>query len=440
MGWVKHLVVLAVGGTLMALAPPTSVAAESNLSVEKYVVSVYDLFLGREPTSVEVDRWANVVASGRRTELTSELAASDEWAGARVNDLYRKILGRDADAGGRAFWVSKIRSGTTLEAVAAGFYGSDEYYRRTGGSPDGFVGRLYTDLLGRPADDDGRIYWVSRLSAGMSRSAVATNFYGSMESRTDRVIGLYGEVLGRAPDDAGMRYWSAQIVALGDVALAAYLAASEEFYVRSTGESPPSTDATVTGRLIDAATGNGIEGYFVAVGDAAQNRHVALSNTTGPDGRYTITGVPVGSHQLFAGTLRQGTPPYLPEYYQDAYQPEHAKTVNLTAGSTSTIDFRLSAGGAIAGSIVSDRTGEPPTGDACVAVSHEDNTFTAFASSQENGEYQVPRLRPGRYFVVVSNCTDRVYEVYDNAPNREQGTLVAVQDLTTTRIDFGITD
>lgn len=432
------VVVLALAMVPAAAGSPAS--AQTSPAVQDYVASVYDLFLGRQPTAAEIDRWDDIVAAGRRTELTRDLAASDEWAGVRVNELYQRILGRDADAAGRAYWVSKIRSGTTLESVAAGFYGSDEYYRRHGGTASTFIGRLYTDLLGRAADEQGHNYWIGQLSAGMTRSSVATNFYGSIESRRDRVTALYSEILNRAPEAAGMDYWSGQIVSLGDIALAAHLAASEEYYRRATGTNPPSTTGTITGRLIDGATGNGIEGYTVFVGDAADGRPVATSNSTGPDGRYVVNGVPAGSHDLLATRIAGGTPPYLPEYYKDAYGAEDAQSVTVTAGGTLTIDFQLSSGGTIAGTVVSDRTGQAAAGPVCVAYSSADNTRSGVVGADSGGGYVANGLRPGQYFLIFSNCSDRVYEVYDNAPNRSTATLVDVRDLTTTRIDVGIAD
>lgn len=175
------------------------------------------------------------MALGDRDALTRALAASDEWAGSRVDHLYRSVLGRPSDPGGRAHWVDRIAAGHTLEAVAAFVYGSEEYYARRGSTPGGFVDRVYTGILGRAPDDDGRRYWVAQLSGGAGRSDVAGGFYASIESRSTRVTTLIHAVLGRPPDREGHDYWAEQVQRLGDVALASFLAASRT-------RSPPRSD------------------------------------------------------------------------------------------------------------------------------------------------------------------------------------------------------
>lgn len=200
-----------------------------------YIDAAYELFLRRGATPTDIDRWCGTVRVGGRDQLTSALSVSDEWAGVQINGLYRKILGRDADASGRSYWLGRVRDGLRIEDIAAYFYGGDEYFGRAGSTNRGYVDRLYRDLLGRNADAPGRDYWVSRLDRGaLGRDAVAANFYASVESRTSRVDSLYRQILGRPADTGGRSYWVDQLATLGDVKLAAYLAASSEFYLRAT--------------------------------------------------------------------------------------------------------------------------------------------------------------------------------------------------------------
>ena len=217
-------------------ALPTPPPSQAEVSVAgRYVDAVHRLFLGRAASRSDVDRWSPAVAGGDRGRLTSALAVSNEWAGSRVAELYRTILGREPDAGGQRSWVSAIARGMRLEDVAAGFYGSQERFNSSGRSHRGYVEGLYRDILGRPAEGAGLSDWVGRLDRGtMGRSQVAAGFYGSLESRTTRVRALYDEVLGRAPDAAGQAHWVRQLSTMGDVVLASTLASSEEFWLRST--------------------------------------------------------------------------------------------------------------------------------------------------------------------------------------------------------------
>lgn len=202
---------------------------------DTYVDATYQLFVGRSANTSERSYWCPVVRSGNRAALTGALAVSDEWAGVQIDGLYRKILGRPADADGRAYWLGRVRAGFHIEDIAAYFYGGPEYFARSGSTNVGYVERLYLDLLGRPADASGRNYWVDLLNRGvLTRSAVAENYYASIESRRSRVDGLYRQILGRPADAGGLAYWSQQLLTLGDVSLAAWLAASQEYFDRVT--------------------------------------------------------------------------------------------------------------------------------------------------------------------------------------------------------------
>jgi hypothetical protein len=200
----------------------------------RYVNSVYDLFLGRSPSGAEAEARCAQVRRGERFRITTDLSRSDEWAGRQINELYVKVFGRNADASGRSYWLGQVQRGMRIEQIAAHFYGSQEYFNAVGRTPEGFVDQLYLDLMGRPSDASGRAHWVDQLRSGrLNRTQVAGSFYASLESRRDRVDGLYQQVLGRAADRDGRAYWVEQLLRVGDVALAAYLAASDEYYSRS---------------------------------------------------------------------------------------------------------------------------------------------------------------------------------------------------------------
>jgi len=200
----------------------------------RYVNAVYQLFLGRTPSGPESEAGCAQARSGQRFTLTTGLSRSDEWAGRQINELYQKVFGRPADAGGRSYWLSQVQRGMRMEEIAAQFYGSEEYFNGAGRANDRFVDELYLDLMGRASDPSGKAHWVEQLRTGrLNRTQVAASFYASLESRRDRVEGLYQQVLGRAADAAGREYWVDQLLRVGDVALAAHLAASDEYYQRS---------------------------------------------------------------------------------------------------------------------------------------------------------------------------------------------------------------
>ncbi|MFP5321862.1 MAG: DUF4214 domain-containing protein [Acidimicrobiia bacterium] len=217
---------------------PTGSAANASTIVTQatgaYVDAVYQLFGGRAATSTEKSYWAPAVASGNRLALTSALSVTDAWAGTRLDDLYRTVFQRGADSGGRAYWLDQIRRGLTLESAGVEFYSSSEYYVRSGNTRKGWISALYRDLLGRTADGGGVAYWVDQLAKGQPRSAVAANFYRSNESRRDRAGGIHEDVLGSPLADPGLQLWADRLAWVGDVRLAAELAASQTFWDKAT--------------------------------------------------------------------------------------------------------------------------------------------------------------------------------------------------------------
>jgi hypothetical protein len=47
------------------------------------------------------------------------------------------------------------------------------------------------------------------------------------------VTGLYQSLLGRGPDPVGRDYWAGQVLSQGDIALAASLASSDEYFAKT---------------------------------------------------------------------------------------------------------------------------------------------------------------------------------------------------------------
>ena len=162
--------------------------------------------------------------------LTSALAVTDSWAGARISELYQTVFQRSADGAGRAYWLDQIRRGLPLESVGVEFYRSGEYFTRSGGTNRAWIEALYDDLLGRTADGGGVSYWLGQLAAGQPRSAVSANFYRSNESRRDRAGSLHEDVLGSRLADPGLQQWADRLAFVGDVRLAADLAATQSFW------------------------------------------------------------------------------------------------------------------------------------------------------------------------------------------------------------------
>lgn len=197
-----------------------------------FLKSAHADFLRDYPSTADLASQATQLDAGTisRRGVVTGLANSTAWVDALVQRLYFDTLGRAGDSGGVHFWTTKILTGKkTVAQVAAAFYASHEYYVGIGGGTDStWVKDLYVKLLGREADAGGLSYWVGQTSAH-GRDDVALRMYQSPESRRTRVTRLYEQLLHREPDAAGRDYWAGRILGEGDIALAIELASSPEY-------------------------------------------------------------------------------------------------------------------------------------------------------------------------------------------------------------------
>ncbi len=197
-----------------------------------FVNDAYTDFLGRNATPSESDYWNGALNGGMsRYDFVLALAGSEEWSAHIVDEMYIDTLGRPAEGAGKAYWVKQLRSGVPVAAIAGQFYGSPEYIANEGNSHEAWLRDLYTELLYRNPDGPGIGYWLSQVEI-VGSTNVASTFYQSKESRLARVESLFVDLLDRAPDSAGHDFWAEVLLDGDDIALAANLAASDEYLNR----------------------------------------------------------------------------------------------------------------------------------------------------------------------------------------------------------------
>lgn len=222
-------------GGMRACRPDLRVEFDPASATANHVRAAFRVFLGRPPSDGELREHTLALDGGSvgRLAHARSLATSPEWVGRTVDGLYQSALRRPAEPGGVAYWRERILAGLRVTDLGALLHGSDEAYARAGGTEGPFVDHLYAELLGRPADQAGRDHWLAQLRAGTPRHLVAASFFGSVESRRDRVRATYQQVLGRGPEPGGLAHCAEELLRVDDVALAAHLASSDEFFRRA---------------------------------------------------------------------------------------------------------------------------------------------------------------------------------------------------------------
>lgn len=204
--------------------------------------------------------------------------------------------------------------------------------------------------------------------------------------------------------------------------------------------------ATIAGTVTASATGSPISGVRVDVyNENGASNGWALTDDTGA---YSVTGLKTGTY--YAATSNAA--PYSDELYNDLpCQPGNCVVTSgmaiiATAGATvAGIDFALSGGGTIAGTVTDAASGAPLANIRLVANT-PDGTKAGEAISGASGQFAITDLTTGTYHVRTLQTFPYLAEVYDNLPCENGscawtlGTDIAVASGSTTGgISFALT-
>ncbi|MEL7155062.1 MAG: DUF4214 domain-containing protein [Actinomycetota bacterium] len=169
---------------------------------------------GRYPSSDEEAAFdAAVARDGVWGALAAELDAGS--TASMVDRLYLAFFQRYPDTEGIEYWINTRAQGYAMEDIAEWFAESDEFQARYAGTPFGvFLDRLYTDVLGRSPDADGKAYWLDLLQRGeVTRGTIVVYFTESAEmhgltGQRNELVALTLLAEGRAPTAADVAAWS----------------------------------------------------------------------------------------------------------------------------------------------------------------------------------------------------------------------------------------
>jgi hypothetical protein len=215
--------------------------------------------------------------------------------------------------------------------------------------------------------------------------------------------------------------------------------------------------ATIVGTLTDALTGTPLvmdtSGTFSVWACKTTSPSSCFGSTietaTDPTGHYTIDNLPPGSYYL--KTISRGA--YIDEVYSDI--PCKAADCGVSSGTpvvapagVTTINFALSQGGVIAGTLRRSDTGLPISWPV-VVYNAATSVVRSVQSSLASGQYSLSGLPTGLYYVATGLpglvAHPVVDEVYPDVPcvagecRIASGALVSVTaGATTSGIDFSL--
>lgn len=99
-----------------------------------------------------------------------------------IRTLYQNILDRDPESQTAIDYWIRYTYEHGLASTIGGFFTSREYTAR-GMSPEATAEKFYIAVLGRQAEPGGREFYVNEIRTGMSLWKVADDFVGSREYR-----------------------------------------------------------------------------------------------------------------------------------------------------------------------------------------------------------------------------------------------------------------
>ncbi len=207
---------------------------------------------------------------------------------------------------------------------------------------------------------------------------------------------------------------------------------------------------TLTGTVTDAGTGAPLAEAWVAVYNSAGN--FVDGHTTSASGGYSMDGLATGTY--YAKTHASG---HLPELYDDipcttwGTCPALGGTpIGITAGATTTgVDFSLSLGGRISGTVTSSASAAP-LADVHVQIFDTAGFVAGSAYTDASGLYTCDSGGgqaglTGSYYARTSNNQGYIEELYNNVACPGQacglvgaGPISVTPGATTTGIDFAL--
>lgn len=135
-----------------------------------------------------------------RISVSNDVVAFD--IGGSAGAAYRifdSALDRTPDQSGLSFYTNQLDGGADLADVGSSLLNSDEFTSSFGSvgdlSNDAYIDLLYTNVLGREADGDGKEFYVGQLEEGQSRGQVLASFSESDEHQATLVGQTEGGVL-----------------------------------------------------------------------------------------------------------------------------------------------------------------------------------------------------------------------------------------------------
>ena len=226
----------------------TSIGAQDS----PFVTQLFQDLLARAPDSASLLSFTQMLSQSEQASRQGVAAGflnSNEYKQLLINTFYTEFLGRPPSSAEINFWLPQLQAGVTDESFIAALVGSDEYFNSplvvTAGTPTGTNGTnaawlqaAFFDILGRAPSAGDISNFTAELNAGATRTNVALQLLGTNEYRTRLVQQDYQTYLGRPADANGLSFLvNALANGATDEFVIATLVSSAEYYAKNAGSA-----------------------------------------------------------------------------------------------------------------------------------------------------------------------------------------------------------
>jgi hypothetical protein len=232
----------ALSATTSALATlHEELLAEGTLGTadQRYMDEIYRDVFNRQAEAKGREIWLSLLAQGATREAVALTilthATSQEFQMDTVTALYEQYLHRAPEQAGMDTWVAYLYGGGTIEGMTQALLGSPEYLQtRGGGTSEGFLKAVFQDTLGRSIDAPALTFFEGLMAKGVSAGQVAAAILSSGEYRDVRVEAIYEQLLDRPAKPSELATYAAELAqGVRDEQIMAGLIASDEYFAKA---------------------------------------------------------------------------------------------------------------------------------------------------------------------------------------------------------------
>ena len=200
-------VLISIGARSATATAPATISEEllyngtTGTADQRFINEVYRDLLGRGAEASGLNYWTSHLTRGdNRSKVVLDIENDMAFAERRkdeVRTVFLALLQRPAEPAAVDFYANMMVHGDTMAQVEGMLAGSPEYFQKhAGGSNQGWLNSLFHDALGRNVDPASSPGLLQKLNQGVSRAQLADTIFGSPEYLRDFTNKAYGRYLG----------------------------------------------------------------------------------------------------------------------------------------------------------------------------------------------------------------------------------------------------